>query len=233
MTASVALQAVLLNQAAPVELWELDVTPLGGALYRLSNQLNELGTAVVWQGNSYNPMPIEATGFARRTSGTFPRPRVQVSNVLGTMGGLIRDHDNLRGAKLVRRRTLARFLDAANFAAGNADADPLAEYAPEVWMVDQCTGRNRLTVSWELRNPLDFDGVMLPARTVQPNYCPWKYRGSDCGYAGGPVAKVDDSATAISGEDRCSKRLTGCKLRFPNQPLPFGGFPGVGRLRQV
>jgi lambda family phage minor tail protein L len=233
MTASIALQTVLLSQSAPVELWELDLTPLGGTVYRLSNQLNELGQAVVWQGNTYAPMPIEATGFDRRANGPFPRPRVQVSNVLGTLGQLIRDYDNLRGAKLLRRRTMARYLDAANFAAGNAGADPLAEFAPEVWMVDQCTGRNRLTVQWELRNPLDFDGVMLPARQVQPNYCPWLYRGSDCGYAGAAVAKVDDSATAVLAEDRCSKRLSGCKLRFPNQPLPFGGFPGVGRVREV
>lgn len=233
MTANVALQAVLLDQSAPVELWDLDLTLLSGPVYRFSNQVNELGAAVVWQGHTYSPMPIEASGFDRRSSGAFPRPRVQVSNVLGTIGTLIRDYDNLRGARLLRRRTMARFLDAANFAAGNASADPLAEYAPELWLVDQCVARNRLTVQWQLRNPLDFDGVMLPGRVVQANYCPWKYRSSDCGYTGGPVAKVDDTATAVSGEDRCSKRLSGCKLRFPNQPLPFGGMPGVGRLRQA
>jgi len=31
-------------------------------------------------------------------------------------------------------------------------------------------------------------------------------------------------------DDRCGKRLTSCKIRFgANNPLPFGGFPGVGR----
>lgn len=233
MTANVALHQVLLSQTAPVELWDLDVTPLGGPLLRLCNQTNELGQPVVWQGNTYNPMPIEAQGFERRTNGSFPRPSVRVSNVFGTLGALIRDYDNLRGAKLLRRRTVAAYLDAVNFASGNPTADPLAEYAPELWLVDQCTGRNRLTISWTLRNPLDVDGVMLPARTVQQNYCPWAYRSSDCGYTGGAVAKIDDSATTVLLEDRCSKRLSGCKLRFPNQALPFGGFPGVGRLRQA
>lgn len=230
---NIAIQTLLLSQSAPVELWELDLAPLSGPLFRFSNQVNELGQAVLWQGNAYQPMPIMATGFDRRSTGPFARPRVQCSNVLGTLGQLIRDYDNLRGARLVRRRTQARFLDAGNFTAGNPDADPLAEFPPEVWLVDQCVGRNRLTVSWELRNQLDFDGVMLPARTVQPNYCPWAYRSSDCGYSGPAVAKADDSATTVLAEDKCSKRLSGCKLRFPNQALPFGGFPGVGRLRQA
>lgn len=231
---TIALQSVLLAQSAPVELWELDLVPLGGANFRFAGQVNELKQAILWQGNSYNPLPIQAEGFDRRSTGAFPRPRVTVSNVLGTLGELIREFDHLRGARLLRRRTMALYLDAENFAAGNDDADPLMEFAPELWMVDSCLARNRLTVQWELRNPLDFEGVMLPARTVQPNYCPWHYRGSDCGYTGGPVAKVDDSPTTLLLEDRCSKRLSGCKLRFGgNAALPFGGFPGVGRLRQV
>jgi hypothetical protein len=32
--------------------------------------------------------------------------------------------------------------------------------------------------------------------------------------------------------DRCSRQLdNGCKLRFGNDPLPFGGFPGAARVR--
>lgn len=231
---TLALQMVLLRQAAPVELWELDLQLMGGPVQRFANQVNALGQAIVWQGTTYSPLPIQATGFDRRSAGPFPRPRLQVSNVLGTLAQLMRDYDNLRGARLYRRRTLACFLDAANLASGNADADPLAEFAPELWLVDHCTARNRLALAFELRNPLDVTGVMLPARTVHPNYCPWVYRSSDCGYAGGAVAKADDSPTAVLGEDRCSKRLSGCKLRFgATAPLPFGGFPGVGRLREV
>lgn len=231
MSENVAIQTVLLKQTSPVELWELDLTALGGPMVRIAGQVNELGQAIVWQGNTYNPWPIAATGFERRSNGPFPRPRVQVGNVLGTIPQLIRDYDNLRGARLYRRRTMARFLDAANFSAGNPAADALAEFAPELWLVDQCVARNRLSVQWELRNPLDFDGVMLPARTVQANYCPWEYRSSSCGYTGGPVATIHDEATTSPAQDRCSKRLSGCKLRFRNQPLPFGGFPSVGRLR--
>lgn len=230
---TIALDTTLLSQSAPVELFDLDLVALGGTVYRFAPQVNELRTPIVWQSNTYQPMPIRATGFESRATGTFPRPKITVSNVLGTLGPLIREFDNLRGAKLIRRRTMARYLDAANFAAGNAQADPLAEFAPELWVIDACLSRNRLQIQWELRNPLDLEGVMLPARTVHPNYCPWAYRSSDCGYTGGAVAKSDDTPTAVIGEDRCSKRLSGCKLRFGTAPLPFGGFPGVGRVRQA
>ena len=232
-TANIAIRSVMLTQSTPVELWDLDLAPLSGPMFRFAGQVNEKQEPIVWQGNTYNPLPISATGFERRVTGPFPRPRVQVSNVLGVIGELIRQYDQLRGARLLRRRTLALFLDAVNFSAGNPNADPLAEYQPEVWMVDQCTARNRLVVQWELRNPLDIETVMLPGRQVQPNYCPWQYRSSDCGYTGGAVAKVDDSPTSSMALDRCSKRLSGCKLRFGSAPLPFGGFPGVGQLRSL
>lgn len=230
---SIALESVKLDHSSPVELYVLDVTPLGGSTFRFAPQVNELGAAIVWQGQTYEAFPIQASGFEQRASGPFPRPTLVASNVLGTLGTLIRQYDNLRGAKLTRKRTMARFLDAVNFAGGNALADPLAAYPDDIWFVDECTARNRLAISWVLRNPLDYDGVMLPARVVHPNHCPWAYRGSDCGYTGGAVAKLDNTPTAVLGEDQCSKSLAGCKLRFGSAPLPFGGFPGVGTLRQL
>jgi lambda family phage minor tail protein L len=153
--------------------------------------------------------------------------------VLGSLGPLIRQYDNLRGASLVRKRTMALYLDAANFAAGNASADPTCDWPDEVWTIDRCTARNRLAAGWELRNPLDFDAVMLPGRVVRGNHCPWRYRSSSCGYTGGPVAKADDTATSDSAQDRCGKRLASCQLRFGTAPLPGGFMPGVGQLRQV
>jgi lambda family phage minor tail protein L len=230
---SIALQSVKLQQSAPVELFVLDLAPLGGDVFRFAPQTNEKGVGITWQSQLYAPFPIECSGFEARASGPLPRPRLRCSNVLGTLGPLMRSYDNLRGAHLVRKRTMAMYLDGVNFEGGNPTADPLADYDDETWIVDQCSARNRLQVEWELRSPLDFMGVMLPARVVHPNFCPWRYRSSDCGYAGPPVATVEDAPTSDPAQDRCSKRLSGCKLRYPNQPLPAGFFPAVGQLRQL
>ncbi|MBX3589088.1 MAG: phage minor tail protein L [Ramlibacter sp.] len=224
-----------LEISAPVELYELDAAVVGGGVHRFANMTNELGTAVVWQGQSYSPFPIEVTGFENSSDGPLARPRLSVSNVNGMVGALIRDYQRLEGASFIRRRTLAKYLDAANFALGvNPTADPTAHWPDELWLIDRVDQRNKSVVVWELCSPLDWAGVMLPRRQILAAACAWRYRGSECGYTGGPVAKADDSATSDPAADSCGRRLTSCKLRFgATAELPFGGFPGAGTTRNV
>lgn len=231
---NIALEAIKLSHSARLELYVLDLTPLGGAIHRFAPYTNELGQAVTWQGHQFTPMPIQATGFKRSASGAFPRPRLSVSNVLGSLQGLVRQYGNLLGARITRKGTHARFLDAVNFAAGNAQADPLAEYPDEIWQIDRTLERNHLVIAWELVNPVDLPGVLLPGRTAEADYCQWVYRSSDCGYSGPAVAKIDDSPTTDLAHDRCSQRLSGCRLRYPHpQLIPASFFPGLGKQRQV
>lgn len=230
---SIALESIRLSRSAEVRLYELDATRFGAGVHYFSPQTNELGAGVTWQGQVYAPLPFEVTGFEQTSTGSFPRPRARVSNALGTLGGLLREKDALRGALVIVHATYARFLDAVNFANGNPDADPLAESPLEVWGIDRTIGRDRWHIEWELANPFDVMGVLVPARTIHDDYCPWVYRSSDCGYTGGPVAKRDDSPTALAEEDDCSKGLNGCRKRFGNGLIPGGMYPGVGKVRQA
>jgi lambda family phage minor tail protein L len=235
MTAPIAHELGRLTPSATVQLFVLDATALGApGVLRFAPQVNVLGQSIRWQGLVYEPFPIEASGFEQRAGGAFPRPTLRCANVLGTLGAMLRQYRGLKGARITRKRTLARYLDAANFPGGvNAEADPTAEFPDEVWLVDRTARRNRLEIEFELANPLDVAGVMLPGRAVYPNHCPWRYRGDGCGYAGPPVARADDAPTVVAGQDQCGKRLASCRLRFGNGELPFGGFPGVGLLREV
>ncbi len=236
MVASVAAELLKLAHSAVIELYEVDARPLGGGLHRFAPQVNRLSGAIVWQGVTYTPFPIAAEGFEQASSGPLPRPRVTVSNVFGSMGVLNRQHNNLEGAVFTRRRTLARFLDAANYPGGiNPAADPQAGYPDDIWSVDRKANQTKALCVYELASPTDLAGVRLPARQVMARRCGSVYRSTDCGYAGPPVAKVDDTPTTSAALDRCSQSLAGCKLRFGSSAdgLPFGGFPGVGLLRQV
>ncbi|MCW5657453.1 MAG: phage minor tail protein L [Burkholderiaceae bacterium] len=230
-----ALNLARLEHGAVIELYELDATMLGGEVLRFHAGRNGLGGSVVWQGLTYEPFPIECDGFELAAQGPMPRPTLRVANVFGLIGVLVRQYKGLKGARLTRRRTLAKYLDAVNFEGGvNPSADPLAHYPDDVYQVDRQSQRDRALAVFELASPMDVAGVMLPRRQIVHGFCPWIYRGPDCGYTGAPVAKEDDSPTALLGEDKCGHRLSSCRLRqWPNNELSFGGFPGAGVVRNV
>ena len=119
-----ALQEI--NPGAVIELFtlQLDATLHGSTtIYRFHNGANlNANGEVVWDGNTYLRFPIECTGFEFTGTGTLPRPTISVSNIFGTLTAIMQNvnqttvGNDLNGAKLTRIRTLARFLDAVNFA---------------------------------------------------------------------------------------------------------------------
>lgn len=222
-----------LAPGAIVDLFELDATALGGSVIRWHNGVNALGNDVVWQGNSYTRFPVEAGGFARSGQGSMPRPTMKVANVSGLVGALARELRDLCGAKVTRRRTFVKYLDAVNFPGGvNPQADPNVGFPNEVWFVDRKAAENGIYVEFELSAAFDVQGVKLPRRQCIQNVCTWMYRSAECGYAGGPVADKTDAPTSNPALDQCGKRLASCKLRFGQfEPLPIGSFPGVGLVR--
>jgi lambda family phage minor tail protein L len=149
----------------------------------------------------------------------------------------------------VRIRTFKKFLDAANFSGGNATADPDAK-TEEIWYIDRVSSENLQFVEFELTAKLDMANLELPRRKVT-EFCPWQYRGNRCTYDGNRYYRVDDveiskqemeGLAAINGLtfdeavnkfDNCGKRVSSCRLRFPdnegdnNIALPFGGFLGA------
>lgn len=109
-----------LTPSAIIELYEIDASVVGGTIYRFHSGKNLGMTDVVWQGNTYSAFPIEASDFEWNGKGQMPRPKVQVSNVLGTITALVLAYQDLVGCKFTRIRTLAKYLDAVNFPAGTA-----------------------------------------------------------------------------------------------------------------
>lgn len=232
-TEAITSEIQKLNPSAIIELFVVDLTSLGGSTYRFHAGTNGLTQNLVWQGNTYTAWPSEATGFDYSSNGQLPRPKLSLANTMGAITALILEHDDIVGAKITRKRTLLKYLDAINFPGGvNADEDDTAEFPDEIFFVDRKETENKLVVVFELTSSFDVTGVKLPRRQIIQNICPFRYRGSECGYTGEDYFKVDDTATANSAEDVCGKRLTSCKLRFgANNELPFGGFPGAGLVR--
>ena len=163
-----------INPSAIIELFTLELNnSIHGAstIYRFhsGSNLNANGQ-IVWKGNSYLRFPIQAEGFAYQ-KGQIPRPTIRISNATGLMSTILLTvnettvGNDLTGATLTRIRTLAKFIDAVNFADGqNSDADPNAEFPQEVYAIDRKSNENRELVEFELAAPTDLAGVMIPKR---------------------------------------------------------------------
>lgn len=109
-----------LDPGSRIELFELDLTQISrnsSDRYYFHTGVNQINGDIVWKGQAYTRYPVEATGFEMNAKGSLPRPTLRASNVTGLMTALDAAYDGLVGAKVIRRRTLARYLDAVNFPA--------------------------------------------------------------------------------------------------------------------
>ena len=165
------------NPSAIIELFTLTLdSSLHGAttVYRFHAGTNlDANGKIVWAGNEYLRFPVQATGFAYQR-GQLPRPTLTVSNmgspsisaILLTVNQTTAGND-LTGAKVVRIRTMARFLDADNFSGATnpfGTPDPTAEFPQEIYYIDRKSAENRQIVSWELAAVFDLAGIRSPKR---------------------------------------------------------------------
>lgn len=223
-----------------ITLYEIDLTRLDGTtILRFTPMSDGAGSAVVFDGNTYSPLPISIEGMDKSTNTAFPRPRIKVSNILGAVASVIVNFNDLLGVPLRRIRTFSQFLDDA------PEADPDAKFPDDIFIFDQKISHDNVSVEWELASTLDQQGLRLPRRVIQRNGCTLIYRRFNpdtgnfiyigrvnCPYEGANSFTVEDKSTTDKSKDVCAKRLGSCQLRFGStEPLPILAFPGVGRTR--
>ena len=233
---SVYDELLKLAPSAVIELFELrlDSTLHGSSdVYRwhagMSRNDRNQDVNVVFNGNEYTRLPVQAEGFEHTSTGTLPRPTLTVSNLDSTMTVLLAlvnattAGNDLGGAEVRRIRTLKKFLD------GESTADPNAKFPDERWYVDRKANESRDSVTFELASKFDLAGQKLPKRQIVANVCQWIYRSSECSYTGTDYYDVNGNEVDTEAEDVCGKRVASCKLRFGSTAeLPFGSFPGAG-----
>jgi len=171
-----------INPSAIIELFVLQLkNSLHGenTIYRFhaGSNLNANGK-IVWAGNEYLRFPIQATGFAFQR-GQLPRPKIAISNATGLISAILLSvnetttGNDLTGATVTRIRTLAKFIDAVNFADGtNATADPTAEFPQEIYSIDRKSTETRDIVEFELAAPTDLAGIRIPGRQATRSIFP-------------------------------------------------------------
>lgn len=199
LSAAIASEIQKLAPSAIIELFEFDATAIGGDLLRFHAGTNSLSQNVVWQGNTYQRYPIKVSGFEYNGTGQFPRPKIQISNLMSAITTIVLENDDLLGAKVTRKRTLAKFLDAVNFPGGvNPSEDDTAEFEDDIYFIDRKSNEDRDVVEFELASSADLVNVKLPNRQIVQNVCVWKYRGAECGFTGAPLYNKNDELITSS-----------------------------------
>lgn len=210
-----------------VEMFEWDATALGDTqVYRWHPGTTVAGAAITWQTKVYTPYPIQGDGFDLTMNDKLPRPRLQVANTNGLIGNYLRSMDGALGAKVTRKRTLGKYLDAVNFPGGNPSANAATYFPDEIFYVARKSNENAIFIELELATKWDVSGIMLPRRQVIAGICTWKYRSPECSYTG-PNVPTDGKP------DGCGKTLQDCKNHFgQNSVLRTSAFPASLLARQ-
>lgn len=241
MTEAITAQAQSSSPDALVSLYVLDASAIGGGILRWASCKDDGGGDISYNGSTYPALNFACEGFAW-DGDTPPRPKITASiasdsDLSDRFLALAIGYKGGQGALLYRIRTLSRYLD------GHVDAGNSIEFPRDMYIIDRITALTKSSIQWELLTPMDLPNCKLPSRQALRDCCTWIYRHWDadaqafvyvstgsqgCPYTGSACYTKAGVATNNAG-DECGRRFSDCVLRYGNQPLPYGGFPGLTR----
>lgn len=201
-----------------IDLYEIDFSNLQSSLeflqdiysvkttdstvYRFCPMING-SNPVVWQGESYQPLPIKMENFEYEGEGRLPRPKLSIANPDGLLSKIVYSNQDFVNCKVTRKRTFARFLDQENFDitprglnefSENAfgQSDPGAHFPDDVFFINKKSSEDKKIITFELVSALEMEQSWVPARQVIANHCAWTYRCSvGCKYKGLPIETLE------------------------------------------
>ena len=101
-----------LEPSAVIELFKLtfdkNVNNQTIAPYYYHAGTNEIKTNIVFNTQSYVPLPVKVTGFNKTTKGTLPRPKFEIANTDSAISALLILYNPLH-AELLRIKTCKKF----------------------------------------------------------------------------------------------------------------------------
>lgn len=188
-----------LQPTAVLTFWRLyyDLVNEPDSFFSFCPSTNGFNGSLLFGGIQYTPIACEVDGITQNSLNRIDRPTIRISNENYQISQLLRRKNDFKNARLVRIKTLLKFIDDANFDSGQNPygiPDANAELSRDTFIVYQKKAENKKFVELELSMPYDLASQTTPGRVILGNYCPFQYRGKLCTYCGPPIAKNDDSS---------------------------------------
>jgi phage-related protein len=184
------------QENAPIHLYVIHDYDGSNTLYLTSQKEDK-----TFDGQVYTSYAISHDSVGENKGGKADQVTLKIGNVARLFQAYFEAYD-FRGLKVTIKTIFSDTIATA--AAVMSDVFYIDSYD-----ADQQNAIIHLTSKWDV---LEYK---LPARKYARNYCQWKFKSTECGYAG--------------GETECNKSLTRCKV-LDNQ-LRFGGFPSIPSKR--
>jgi lambda family phage minor tail protein L len=158
----------------------------------------EWDSDITYDGITYNKFPIRHDEIGENSGGEINTFNLMVANANRYLQAYLETYD-LRGKKVTITLVWANQL---------ADTDANIKF---IFYIDNYTATED-AVSFTLTSKFDVQSIALPLGKYNRNYCRWKFKSTECGYAG--------------AETTCDKRKTTCKITMSNLAR-YGGFPSI------
>jgi lambda family phage minor tail protein L len=152
LPASHIAEAYELDADAKVDLFKISLNQLAGSTIVGMTARKD----VVWQGMTFESIPISLSGEGVNTTGEWKRPKLSIANPDGIWSAFIAQ-GKMDGAQITRYRVSLNDL--------NANA---AIYQMNIWRVSKPLSVNKQLAVFELRSPLDGQQFLLPGRAFYP-----------------------------------------------------------------
>lgn len=152
---------------------------------------------VTFDSITYTAFPIAHSSISQNVKGTIDKIRFTITNVDRQIGYYLENND-LRGKKVTVKQVFADDLADTN------------AYIDDVFYIDNYVATEEFVI-FNCSTKFDILDVKIPMRLQTRNYCPFLFKGTECGYSG--------------AGDSCGKTISACRA-YSNVER-FGGFPSI------
>jgi lambda family phage minor tail protein L len=152
---------------------------------------------ITWNGSKYTAFPFELGDVTEDNKGSLPSIELKVSNVARSMQYYLE-----KGGGGVKSTVILRVVNSKHLDVTNPEVEEL--FMVTSMKVDAKWVTFKLGVGYP-------SGARRPLRRLLKNFCPFKYKGIECG--------------CMSSLTTCNHNLADCRVRGNSKR--FGGEPGI------